>query len=146
MGITLSEIKKGQDFCIDGTYFVLITHQTDTDDLSLCQLHGSKSHVFIAKTSIVNEKLDGNVVNHTFKINEERQKMIYTIKTFKRWNRASIILWLCTLLQIGLYFVSSRTALMFSSLMISFVTLLVCVLLGAWFGNKYKFEDDENFN
>ena len=81
-----------------------------------------------------------------FKRNTERSNMIYTIKTFKRWNTTGIILWVITLFQIVLYFNSSRTTLMFGSLMVSFVALLVCMLFGAWFGNKYKFEDDGRFN
>lgn len=49
----LASIKEGDSFSIDDSEFILLSHNTTIDDLSLCKLKGSNNHIYISRSSRV---------------------------------------------------------------------------------------------
>lgn len=147
MGKTLSSVSVGDNFILNGTEFELIQHETSFGDLSLCKFCNHSTQIYISKSTWVGEPKGisdespnphENIIENAM----ERNNMLYTINTYKRWNRTSCIVGILLIIQALLFYYSDRSNFTFSMLIVTFVGLLITVFFGAWFGKRYNFVGD----
>lgn len=56
MNSILASVKEGEIFTLGSSQFILVSHNTTYEDLSLCKIKGSNSHVYLARSSKVTDQ------------------------------------------------------------------------------------------